>query len=115
MRWHPATRSSDNGSYGMSGPGLLGSLRLEASKFGNLAPLLGLCGDELPEAGGHHRHRHTTQIGEPHFQRRIGEARVDLLVQLGDDLYGRILGHTNAMPRTRLVARHELAHGRDVR
>src|SRR5262245_13428617 len=63
---------SRNGSYGISGPGLLGSLRLEASKFGNLAPLLGLCGDELPEASGRHRHRHTTQIGEPHFQRRIG-------------------------------------------
>ena len=47
----------------------------------------------------------------------LGSARagVDLLVELVDDLGGRVLGRADADSSARLVARHEFADGRDVR
>ena len=38
----------------------------------------------------------------------VGEAGVDLLVELVDDLGRRVLGRANAVPGARLVARHEI-------
>ena len=55
------------------------------------------------------------QIGKPRLHLGIGEGRVDLLVEPVDDLRRRVLGRADAIPPARLVARHEFAHGRDVR
>src|SRR5215813_10910402 len=51
-----------------------GSICLDACELHHLAPLLGFVGDEPAEVSGRHRHRHATQIGEPCFDRGIGEA-----------------------------------------
>src|SRR5262245_24579798 len=97
-------------SYGMPA----GSLWLDARKLDHLGPLLGFVSDELSEFGRRHRHRHAPKVGEPRLDRGIGEAGVNCLVELVDDLGGCVLGNADAIPETRLVARQELTHGRDV-
>ena len=92
-----------------------GSLRLDVGRPDHLAPLLGFVGDELAEVGGRARKRRAAEVGEPRLDLGIGEAGVDLLVELVDDLGGRVLRRADAEPGARLVARHEFAHGRDVR
>ena len=69
----------------------------------------------LPKSAGEQREHRATQVGKPRLDLGIGEAGVDLLVELVDNLGGRALGRADAEPVARLVARHELAHGRDVR
>src|SRR5262249_61208926 len=93
----------------------LSLLRLDPCELHHLAPLLRFFGDEPSKADRRHRHRYATQIGHPCLQLRIGQARVDLLVERLDDLSRRVFRHADAMPRTRLVARYEIAHDRDVR
>ena len=55
------------------------------------------------------------QLGQPRLHLGIGEANVDLPVEFVDDLGRRVSGRADAIPSACLVARHELAHGRDVR
>src|SRR5262249_8925608 len=45
----------------------------------------------------------------------VGEGRVDLFVELIDDLDGRISGSADALRTTRLVARYKLIDSGDVR
>src|SRR5262245_29660215 len=92
-----------------------GSLRLDAGELDHLGPLLGFVSDELSEFGRRHRHRHAPKVGEPRLKLGVGEDGIDLSVELLDDLGRRGLRYANAVPRTRLVTRHEIAHGRDVR
>src|SRR4029077_12053118 len=61
------------------------SVRLDARELDNLAPLLGLGGEEFAELGGRHRHRVAAQILELALERGIGEARGDGGVELVDD------------------------------
>src|SRR5262245_8660876 len=89
--------------------------RLDVSRPDHLAPLLRFVGDQPAKVGGHHRQRHATKVGKPRLDLGIGKAGIDLFIELLDDLCRRILGCTEAVPITRLVARHELSHGRDVR
>ena len=89
-------------------------LRLDAGEPDHLAPLLGFVRDELAEVGGRARKHRAAQIGKPRLHLGIGERGVDLPVELVDDLGGRVLGRADAEPRARLVARHEIAHGRDL-
>jgi hypothetical protein len=56
----------------------------------------------------------STKVGKPRLHLGVGEARIDLLVELVDDLGWRVLGRTKAIELPRLVARHEVTHGRDV-
>ena len=69
----------------------------------------------LPKSAGDTGKRRAAQVGKPRLDLGIGEARIDLFVELVDDLGGRVLGRADAEPSARLVARHEFAHGRDVR
>src|SRR6266700_2999289 len=55
------------------------------------------------------------QIAEPSLYLGVGEAGIGLLVELLDNLGGRVLGRAEAIHEARLVARDELAHGRNVR
>ena len=80
-----------------------------------LCPLLGFLGDELAKVCGRDDKRRAPKVGKPCLHLGIGEARVDLLVELVDDVRRRVLGYADAIPVARLVARHELTHGRDVR
>src|SRR5262249_40448561 len=79
-----------------------------------LGPLLGFLGNEFAEVGRRERKLSATFVGEPRPYLEIGERGVDFLVEPIDDLGGRVLGRADAEPGTRLVARHEVAHGRDV-
>src|SRR5262245_50666670 len=90
------------------------SVRLDVEGPDDLAPLFGLVGDELAEVGGREREHVATQVGKPRFHIGVGQSHVDLLVELVDDLSRRVLGRTEAKHRARFVARHEIAHGRDV-
>src|SRR5262249_14941680 len=51
------------------------------------------------------------EIGKARLHLGIGEARVDFLVELIDDLSGCALGSANAVPPDCLVAHHKLTHG----
>src|SRR5262249_45760525 len=99
------------GGYGMPA----GSLWLDARELDHLGPLLGFVSDELSEFGRRHRHRHAPKVGKPRLKLGVAEDGIDLSVELLDDLSGRVFRHANSVPRTRLVNRHEIAHGWKVR
>src|SRR5215472_6915062 len=92
-----------------------GSVRLDVEGPDDVAPFLRFVGDELAKVGGRDDKRRASKVGKPCLHLGIGEARVDLLVELVDDLHRRVLGYADAIPCARLVARHELTHSRDVR
>ena len=77
--------------------GLPGLVRLGAGELDHLAPLLGLIGDELAEVGGRARKHRAAHVGDPRLDLGIGEARIDLLVELVDDFGGRVLGRAEAL------------------
>src|SRR5262245_39304740 len=91
------------------------SVRLDAGEFDHLGPLFGFVGDQLSELSRRSRQRHAAEVSETGLYLRIVESRVDLLVELLDDLGGRVLGRADALPRARLVAWDELTQGRDFR
>src|SRR5215510_1291304 len=81
------------------------SIRLNVGSTNHLAPLLGFVGDELSKLGGGAGKNRAAQFGEPRLDRRIGESRVDLLIEHIDDLDARSPGRSDSEPVTRLVAR----------
>src|SRR5262249_41560444 len=99
-------RLSSTGRYGTSWPE---SLRLDPRELDDLAPFLGFVGDELAEVGRGARKQRAAQVREARLDLGIGEADVNLLVELLDDLGGRVLGPAHAEPPTCLIARHEVA------
>src|SRR5262245_15978449 len=103
----PETRflQADNGSA---------SFRLDVRRPDHLAPLLGFLGHQLDEIGGRARKHSTPQVSESRLHLRVGESGVDFRVEPIDDFGGCVFGRANAIPTTRLVARNEIAHGRDV-
>jgi|307.fasta_scaffold21668_2 hypothetical protein len=60
----------------------LALLHLDVGRPDHLAPLLGIVGDEFAEVGGRARERLAPQVGKPRLHLGIGEARVDLRVEL---------------------------------
>src|SRR5262245_7259844 len=92
-----------------------GLICLDAREVHHLAPLLGFVGDEPSKVGGRADKRCASEVSQPRLDFGIGEARVDLLVELLDDLGWRGLRCADAKPETRFVARHKLSQGRDVR
>src|SRR5262245_7726157 len=90
------------------------SLRLDFGRPDYLGPLLGFLGDEFAEIGRRECKLSATFVVEPRLYFTIGESGVDFPVELVDNLGGRIAGRADAEPATRLVAWHEVAHGRDV-
>src|SRR5262245_4883782 len=91
------------------------SVRLDAGELDHLGPFLGFVGDKLAELGRRSRQRRAAEISETGLHLRVVQSRVDLLVELIDDLGRRGLRYAEAVPITPLVARQELTHGRDVR
>src|SRR5262245_25335447 len=78
-------RDSWNGIYGILDR-VTASVRLDVEGPDDVAPLLGFLGDEPAKVCGRDDKRRHTQNGEPRFYLGIGEARVDLLVELVDDV-----------------------------
>src|SRR5262249_16837347 len=93
---------------------LVVSLRLDARELHHLAPLLGFVSDDLCEVGARARQR-LAEVSQTDLHLGVGEGRVDLLVELLDDLGWRVPGNADAIPRCRLVARHEFSHSWDTR
>src|SRR5262249_9966450 len=84
------------------------SLRLDVGGPDHLAPVLGFFGDQLAELGRRSRQRRAAEVSETGLHLRVVESRVDLLIELVDDLGRRGLRYAEAVPITPLVARQEL-------
>src|SRR5262249_27635562 len=91
------------------------SFRLDVRCSDYVTPFLGFFRDELAEIGRRADHRCAAQLGKPCVELRVGETRVNGLVELVDDLRRRALGRADAEPAGHLVARQDIAHGRYVR
>ena len=52
----------------------------------------------LPNSAGEPAKHRAAQVGKPRLHLGIGEAGVDLLVELVDDFGGRVLGRADAIP-----------------
>src|SRR5215472_3862207 len=87
------------------------SFRFDVGRPDHLGPLLGLFGDELAEVGRRAWKCGGAPLRKPRLHLGIGKGRVDLRVELRNDFGGRVLGRADAVPGTRLVARHKLSHG----
>src|ERR1700722_7766416 len=77
------------------------SLRLDIRELDHLGPFLGFVGNELAEIGRRAGKHHGAEIGKPLLQRGIGEAGIDLFVQLVDDVGGRALWRADAVEGAR--------------
>src|SRR6516165_665902 len=108
----PRQRLSSTGRYGMFH---WGSFRLDARGLDHLGPLLGFFGNERPEIARRATEDNATEVGELSLQLGIGEASIDLLVELVDDLGRRLCRCAEAEIAARLVAWHKFGHGRKVR
>src|SRR5262245_34552972 len=86
----------------------LKSIRLCARELHYLGPLLRLLSDQLFEFGRGTPERCLAEFGKLRFQLEIDETRIDLPVELGDDLSARVLGSGNTIPLARFVTGHEL-------
>jgi hypothetical protein len=78
------------------------SLRLDAGEFDHLGPLFRFLNNEFSKVGRRHRHRHAAKVGEPWLNLGIREARIELSVELVDDLGRRGLRCPDAVPGARL-------------
>src|SRR5262249_27292196 len=86
------------------GPFCRGSFRLDAGKLERLGPFVDSPRDHACKLGGRASSRRVADLGKSRLQVRIGEAGIDLSVELVDDLGGDIPGNTNSVPAARLVA-----------
>src|SRR5258708_1999442 len=85
------------------------SFCFDAGCLDHPGPLIDLVRDMLFEVGGRARHHHATEGSKLPLYLSIGERSVDFLIELVDDLRGRIPGCSDAVPLTRLKARQEFA------
>src|SRR5262245_52416678 len=91
------------------------SVRLDVEGPDDLAPLFAVVSDELAEIGGRANERRAAELGEPRLDFWIGEAGVNGLIELVNNLRRRVLWRTYPKPLARLVARHEFAQCRNIR
>src|SRR5262245_15071788 len=87
---------------------IAGSLRLNAGGLDHLAPFLGFFGDQPAELGRRSRQRRAAEVSETGLHLRIVESRVDLLVELVDNLGRRGLRYAEAEPDACFVAGQDL-------
>src|SRR5262249_4776932 len=74
------------------------SFRLDLSRPEHLAPFLSCIGYDVSKAGGRADKQCAPEVSQPGLDFGIGEARVDLLVELVDDLGRRVLRCAEAEP-----------------
>src|SRR5262249_2700252 len=80
----------------------------ETSKRDDLGPLFGFVRDEVTELGRRARKRCATQVCQPRLELGIAKHRVDLLVELLDDIAGGALRRADTGPVTCLEAWYEI-------
>src|SRR5262249_7540390 len=91
------------------------SLRLDTCELHDLAPLLGFLGDERREVGRRAGNHGAAKIGNSLAHLRVGESRLDLVVEPVDDLRGRGPWCSDPKPSARLEARQDITYDRDIR
>src|SRR6266404_8646891 len=79
--------------------------RLQIGCFDHSTPFLGLRGDVLSEIGGRSNKGSGAQLRKSGLQLCVGEARIDLLVQLIHNLGARVFWSANTIPGARLITR----------
>src|SRR5215211_2660390 len=109
-----ASAVSPNGTLWNIRSGIPSLVRLDPCELHHLAPFLGFVGNKLSELGRRARKHRSAQLGKPRPHIRIGEARIDFLVELVDDISRRTPWRAHAVPGAHLITRHEIAHGRQV-
>src|SRR6266481_5001216 len=90
------------------------SLGFDARELHYRAPLVSFIRDKLPEVRGRARNHHDTQVGKPRLHIEVREARIDLLVELVDDLDGRVFRRAHTEPSARLIGRQEVTHSGNI-
>ena len=65
------------------------SVCFDTRELHHLPPFLGLFHDELAKVGGRPRKRRAAEVSKPRFYLGVSEGRVDLLVELVNDLSRR--------------------------
>ena len=80
------------------------SVGLDVGRADHLAPFLGFFGDQLAELDRRSWQQRAAEVSETGLHLGVVESRVDLLVELVDDLRRRGLRCTDAEPTARLVA-----------
>src|SRR5262249_23644628 len=83
-------------------------LRLDVCCSDHLAPLFGFISDELTEVGGRLGERSGPQVGQARLDVGMRKTRIDISVQLVDDLGRCVPGYGNAVPGARLIASRNL-------
>src|SRR5262249_7455924 len=78
--------------------GGIGLLRLDAGEFDDPAPLLDFILNELAKTFRRAGQKGAGQLDKPRLQFHVGEARIDLPVELIDDLGRRISRRANTVP-----------------
>src|SRR5262249_61356539 len=91
------------------------SVDFGAGELDHLGPLLRIGGDERAEVGGRVCKHRVAEVSDTRFHPGIGEARIDLRVELADDLGGGIPGRADPLPAWSLVARNKGAYRRALR
>src|SRR5262245_63560050 len=76
------------------------SFGLDIGCSNHFGPLLRFFSDQLSEVAGRAVQWHSTKIGESRAELGIGKARIDLLVELLDDVGGGALGRACTIPGT---------------
>src|SRR5258707_12906473 len=102
-------RRSRNGIYVTAACKRSGLLRLDIGRADDLAPFLGVFGDDLGEIGRRAGQCGAADVGESRFDFWLGEAGVDPLVEPVDYLGRRVPVRADAVLRARLVAGLEVA------
>src|SRR5262249_53490295 len=93
----------------------LASIRLRARELHHLGPLLGFLGNQLSKVDGRTPNYYAAQIGNACSKLGISEARIDLCLQVIDDLPGWGFRGPQAHPGAPLTPRPELPTRRSVR
>src|SRR6516162_9236060 len=86
-----------------------------AGKLDHLCPLLRIYRYEFAEVGRRAYEHRAAEVGNPCFYSGIAEARVNLLVELVDDLSGRVSRSADPLPADCLVAWYKVTYSRGVR
>src|SRR5215471_6539659 len=71
----------------------IASVRLDTGELHHLGPLFGFLCDQPAELRRRSQQRHAAEVGETGLHLGVGESRIDLFVELVDDLCGRVLGN----------------------
>src|SRR5262245_35804828 len=95
----------------MSGwEGIAGSLRLDASELDHLSPPFDIVCYGPSECRGRTPEHNAAQFADPRDDSRIGEAGSHLLIELTDNLGGRIPGRPEPEPAGAFVTGQEVSH-----